>query len=151
MIDNVYKNYFQKFGIFTLFLVIVFGLLIYPSIISKKSWKNNLRKCVEQVLNENDKDSWELGKNIEIKNSFAINSECFEATKNKKNYSVIIIRVPTFYGPVSTVFTMDEYKNVEVVGFSSLHGRISKNLIANKYSKRFSYWEKKIPVILEEK
>lgn len=151
MIDKTYKNYFQKFGIFTLFLVIVFALLIYPSILSKKSWKKNLRASVEQVLNENDKDSWEIGKKIEIKNSFAINAECFEATKNKKNYSVIIMRVSTFYGPVSTVFTIDEDKNVDFVGFSSLHGRISKNLIANKHSKRFSYWEKKIPIILEKK
>lgn len=149
--EDSYKNYFKKFGFFSAFLVIVFGILIYPMILSRKSWQKNLKTSIEKVLEETENKNILVGENIEIKNSFATNAAAFYAKnlQTDENFSVIILRVATFYGPVATVFKMDENKNVEFIGFSSLHGRIFENLMMNKYSKRFLYWEKRIPYILD--
>ena len=65
-------------------------------------------------------------------------------------YKAIILRIQTLYGPLPAVFIMDKEKNVQFVGFSSVHGIVAEQLINNSNSKRINYWKKKIPDILQD-
>lgn len=144
------KVFFIKLGIFTTFIAVIFGILVYSAILSRKSWQKNLKTCVEEVLDEKDSNNWTVGNAKPISNVFSVNAVCYEATNRKTGqiYTAVLMRVVTFYGPISVVFTVDSDENVEMVGFSSVKGRIAYNLISNRYSKRFEYWEKKIPEII---
>ena len=52
MAEITNKKFFTNYAFFLLILLVVFGILIYPAIVSKKSWNNNLRVSVQKVLNE---------------------------------------------------------------------------------------------------
>ncbi len=150
-----YKQFFKNFLILIGVMLVVFTLLIYLSIVSKKSWINNLKTAVEVVLDEKQPNTWSVAKNIEINNPFTMSSACFEA-RNRKNgemYKVMIIRVVTNYGPMAGVFSIDKENNVDFIGFSNLHGRIEKQVssMSTTTCKQINYWKKKIPLILINK
>ena len=150
-----YKQFFKNYLILIGVMLVVFTLLIYLSIVSKKSWNNNLKTAVEVVLDEKQPNTWSVGKNIEINNPFTISGACYEA-RNRKNgevYKVMVIRVVTNYGPMAGVFSVDKVNNVDFIGFSNLHGRIEKQVSSMSTStcKQISYWKNKIPQILGNK
>lgn len=150
-----YKQFFKNYLILIGVMLVVFTLLIYLSIVSKKSWNNNLKTAVEVVLDENQPNTWSVGKNIEINNPFTMSGACYEA-RNRKNgevYKVMVIRVVTNYGPMAGVFSVDKVNNVDFIGFSNLHGRIEKQVSSMSTStcKQISYWKNKIPQILGNK
>ena len=62
-----YKQFFKNYLILIGVMLVVFTLLIYLSIVSKKSWNNNLKTAVEVVLDEKQPNTWSVGKNIDIK------------------------------------------------------------------------------------
>ena len=150
-----YKQFFKNYLILIGVMLVVFTLLIYLSIVSKKSWNNNLKTAVEVVLDEKQPNTWSVGKNIEINNTFTMSGACYEA-RNRKNgevYKVMVIRVVTNYGPMAGVFSVDKVNNVDFIGFSNLHGRIEKQVSSMSTStcKQISYWKNKIPQILGNK
>ena len=150
-----YKQFFKNYLILIGVMLVVFTLLIYLSIVSKKSWNNNLKTAVEVVLDEKQPNTWSVGKNIEINNPFTMSGACYEA-RNRKNgevYKVMVIRVVTNYGPMAGVFSVDKVNNVDFIGFSNLHGRIEKQVSSMSTStcKQISYWKNKIPQILGNK
>lgn len=150
-----YKQFFKNYLILIGVMLVVFTLLIYLSIVSKKSWNNNLKTAVEVVLDEKQPNTWSVGKNIEINNPFTMSGACYEA-RNRKNgevYKVMVIRVVTNYGPMAGVFSVDKVNNVDFIGFSNLHGRIEKQVSSMSTStcKQISYWKNKIPQILGSK
>ena len=150
-----YKQFFKNYLILIGVMLVVFTLLIYLSIVSKKSWNNNLKTAVEVVLDEKQPNTWSVGKNIDINNPFTMSAACYEA-RNRKNgevYKVMVIRVVTNYGPMAGVFSIDKENNVDFIGFSNLHGRIEKQVSSMSTStcKQINYWEKKIPQILNNK
>lgn len=146
-----YGNFFKSYGIFLGILAVFFGLLIYLSVLSQKSWRNNLRNSVSIVLNENEPESWNVGNFCPIQSPISFNSACYEI-QNKKNgeyYKAIILRVQTFYGPLSAVFTIDKDNVVEFKGYSSLHGRVANQIENSNSNKRINYWKSKIPEIIQ--
>lgn len=150
-----YKQFFKNYLILIGVMLVVFTLLIYLSIVSKKSWNNNLKTAVEVVLDEKQPNTWSVGKNIDINNPFTMSGACYEA-RNRKNgevYKVMVIRVVTNYGPMAGVFSIDKENIVDFIGFSNLHGRIEKQVSSMSTStcKQINYWEKKIPQILNNK
>lgn len=150
-----YKQFFKNYLILIGVMLVVFTLLIYLSIVSKKSWNNNLKTAVEVVLDEKQPNTWSVGKNIDISNPFTMSGACYEA-RNRKNgevYKVMVIRVVTNYGPMAGVFSIDKENIVDFIGFSNLHGRIEKQVSSMSTStcKQINYWEKKIPQILNNK
>ena len=150
-----YKQFFKNYLILIGVMLVVFTLLIYLSIVSKKSWNNNLKTAVEVVLDEKQPNTWSVGKNIDINNPFTMSGACYEA-RNRKNgevYKVMVIRVVTNYGPMAGVFSIDKENNVDFIGFSNLHGRIEKQVSSMSTStcKQINYWETKIPHILNNK
>lgn len=142
-----YKQFFKNYLILIGVMLVVFTLLIYLSIVSKKSWNNNLKTAVEVVLDEKQPNTWSVGKNIDINNPFTMSGACYEA-RNRKNgevYKVMVIRVVTNYGPMAGVFSIDKENNVDFIGFSNLHGRIEKQVSSMSTStcKQINYWKKK--------
>jgi len=149
--DISYKVFFRNYGIVVAFLVILFGLLIYISKVSQKSWRNNLRTTTQTVLDEYNPDKWIVGNNIRIKNAFSQSAALYEV-RNKKNgesYKTIIIRNQTLFGPIPAVFVIDNNGTVTFIGYSSVHGKIQNQLTNYNFNKRLSYWTDKIPEIIK--
>lgn len=149
--ENVsYKVFFKNYGIFLAVITVIFGILIYSIILSKKSWNNNLRIAVEKVLDEQDPNQWTIGNNRPIKNPLSLTSACYEVRNRRTGeiFNAVIIRVETFYGPLPAVYICDSENNVTFIGYSSLHGRIEKIIKSNSGDKRIEYWQKKIPYVI---
>jgi len=151
MAEITNKKFFTNYAFFLLILLVVFGILIYPSIVSKKSWNNNLRVSVQNVLDESQNGIWKVGAVIDIDKPIATSCAAYNITNKTDNSkaSAVIIRITTLYGPLPAVFI---YNNDEVTfaGYSSLHGRVKNQLMAGISDKRREYWQKKIPDILNQ-
>lgn len=144
------KLFFMNYGIFTGILVVVFAVLVYVIRVSHVAWNNNLKYSVEKVLEENEAGVWSVGSPIEIDNPLSLRSGCFGARNRKTGemYYVFITRVPTYYGPMGAVFTCSLDGKVKFEGYSSLHGRILKQINQNKIDKRLDSFAMRIPSIL---
>ena len=152
MIQNIsYKDFFIRYGIFVAILTILIGLLIYPIKVSQKFWTHNLRTTVEKVLDERNPNTWTVENSVNINNQFTTNAACYDARNRKTGdvYKAMIVRIQTLYGPLPAVFLIDNNREVDFVGYSSLHGVVNEQLMNNTNSKRIKYWIEKIPTILE--
>lgn len=145
------KEFFTRYGIFAGFLAVVFGLLVYVTLSSRKSWNNNLKVAVEKVLDDVNPNQWSVGNNVPIKNPMKMNASCYEARNIKDGtlQKAVILRTATLYGPQAAVFLYDDNNVVTFVGYSSLHGRINEEINYALNDKRIEYWQKKLPEILE--
>ena len=144
------KKFFRNYAFFLLVLAVIFAILIYMSLISRKYWTNNLAKSVQSVLNEYEEGMWSVQDNIDIEKPIGVISAAY-TIKNQKTNSIataIIIRVTTFYGPLPAVFIYTDTEEVIFAGWASLHGRVKIESTDNKSDKRLEYWQKKIPEIL---
>lgn len=152
MIENFsYKKFFIDFGIFLGMIIICFLIIFYAARLSKKSWQKNLLTSIEQVLDENESNTWTVGNYVQINNPLALTTVCYEAQNRKTGVlaKVVLMRVQTFYGPLPAVFLVFDNKDVYFVGYSSLHGRIAKQLTNKPSDKRISYWKSKLLEIIE--
>lgn len=152
--DNFsYKNFFKHYGFLLAIIVVLFLILFYSIYISRKPWQKYLKTQIETVLDETDPNNWTVGNFQKIDNPFCLNAAAYEARYKKTGdvFTVLIIRIQTFYGPVSAVFTVDKKDTVNFVGYSSLHGRVETQLENAFSDKRLDYWKKKIPEILVKK
>lgn len=145
------KNFFKNYAFFILILLVIFAILSYTVILSKKAWNKNLATAVQKVLDENEPDSWKVGNSITVNNPVTVNCAAYEIIniKNNTRQQAVIVRIVTFYGPVSAVYTYEEGQTARFAGYSSLHGRIKTQLMNNKSDKRREYWQNKIPDILK--
>ena len=145
------KRFFRNYAFFVLILVVIFAILTYSVIISKKSWSNNLANSVQKVLNEYENDRWTVEDNISINSPISANCAAYNIKdkKNNSNAKAIIIRVTTFYGPLPAVFIYEQKDDITFAGWSSLHGRIRRESLSSRSNKRLEYWKSKLPEILE--
>ncbi len=145
------KKFFKNYAFFILILLVVFSILTYFIIVSKKSWNNNLAITIQRVLDEKEADRWKVGEHIDINNPVTVNCSAYKLsdTKDNSEKSVIIIRIVNYYGPIPAVYIYDENDgSVDFIGYSSLHGRVQNQLMNNKSDKRREYWQEIIPSIL---
>lgn len=145
------KKFFINYAFFILILLIVFSLLSYFIIIARKSWNNNLAITVQKVLDEKEADRWKVGEHIEIYKPISVNSSAYKLSDNQDSSekTVIIIRIVNYYGPISAVYIYNHKDaSVDFIGYSSLHGRIQKQLMNTSSDKRKEYWQELIPSIL---
>ncbi len=151
MVEITNKKFFTNYAFFLLIIFVLFGLLIYPSIISRKSWTNNLRISVQKVLEEYE-EGWQINEAINVNKPVTTSCAAY-AVKNQKSgleAKAIIIRVTTFYGPLPAVFIYketDQKPEIIFAGYSTLHGRVKSQIDSSISDKRREYWEKKIPEI----
>jgi len=145
------KRFFINYAFFVLILVIIFGILTYSVVLSKKSWSKNLGNTVQKVLDEYEKGKWTVESNIQIDKPISVNCAAYNIVNNsdQTKAQAIIIRVTSFYGPIPAVFIYNEDKSVTFAGWSSLHGRIRLQLDSINSNKRLDYWQNKVPQILE--
>lgn len=148
-IDN--KKFFRNYAFFLLILLVIFGILSYSVVLSRKSWSKNLGLSVQKVLDEYQPATWNVEAVITLKSPVSINSSAYQI-RNKATGSMakaVIVRITTFYGPLPAVYIYREGEEVEFVGYSSLHGRIQTQLMNTNSDKRREYWQSKIPDILK--
>ena len=146
------KNFFKNYAFFILILIVIFTILSYSVVLARKSWTKNLASSVQKVLDEAEEGRWKVGNNITVNNPLTVNCAAYELTDSKDNskQQAVIIRIVSFYGPVSAVYTYKENdQQASFIGYSSIHGRIRTQLMNNKSDKRREYWQEKIPEILK--
>lgn len=146
------KKFFTRYAFFVVLLLIVFGILSYSAVLSRKSWTVNLGKSVQKTLDEYETGTWHVESPVNIDKPVSINSAAY-TVKNKNTGEekvAVIIRITTFYGPLPAVYLYDEVNGAIFAGYSSLHGRIREQLLAPKSDKRREYWQRKIPEILNQ-
>ena len=152
-----YKHFFILYGIIAAVVLAVFVILFYSVKLSRKSWNENLRTSVQNVLNSYEEGQWKVKEQVAINNSFASHAAAYKITNADSEEAVaVIIRIATFYGPFPAVFIYqqsEENVNDEAIfaGYSSLKGNILKQINAGTTDKRVSFWCKKIPYVLGKK
>lgn len=148
--NSLYKKFFINAGIFIALVGLSFFILFYSVKLSRKSWQKNLKLSVEKVLDEKEANTWTVGNFIPINNPFLLTSACYEVQNRNSGeiLKTVILRVQTLYGPLAAVFLIDE-KDVEFVGYSSLHGRIAQQIYNKPSDKRINFWEQKVLEIIE--
>lgn len=146
-----YKNFFKNYGFFLAIIAVVFLIVFYSVFFARKPWQKYLKIQVENVLELNEPNSWTVGNFQRIDNPFCMNAACYEAryTKTGDVYTAMILRIQTFYGPISAVFTVNKNNEVEFIGYPSVHGRIESLLLSSSSDKKLDYWKKRIPEIIK--
>ena len=148
-IDN--KKFFINYGLFLAILLVIFGMLSYSVVLSRKSWSKNLGNSVQKVLDEYEPKTWNVESAVTLKTPVSLNSAAYQI-RNKTDGTVakaVIVRITTFYGPLPAVYIYQEGQEVEFAGYSSLHGRIRNLLINTNSDKRREYWQSKVPDIIK--
>lgn len=147
--NNKSSSVLKSYGILILMLLLIFTVLVYFISISRKSWESGLKTCVENVLEEKYGNEWTVGDFVQIDNPIAVNAACYRIKNSEGiNGRAVIIKIATYYGPVSAVY-ISTGESVSFVGFSSLHGRIAETMMSNKKDKKILYWQDKIPQIIK--
>lgn len=148
-IDN--KEFFKNYAFFLVILLVIFGILSYSVVLSRKSWTKNLGVSVQKVLDEYEPSVWNVEAPVNLKKPVSVNCAAYQI-RNKTDGSVskaVIVRITTFYGPLPAVYIYKEGQEAQFIGYSSLHGRIKNQLVNNNSDKRREYWQAKIPDILK--
>lgn len=146
-----YKSFFKNYGLFLAIIAGCFLILIYSILVTNKSWQNNLKVCVERVLDESDPNIYSIENFKRINKPLSMTAACYDI-RNKKTGELnvaVIVRVASFYGPLAGVYVMDKDQNVVFKGFSSLHGRLANNINSINANKRIEYWKNLIPEIIK--
>lgn len=145
------KKFFKNYGVFLLILIVFVAVLAYLIFLSKPFWKDNLKVTVEKVLEEKQPGKWFVNDYIEINNPMTTSAAAYNiiSSDTKTEAKAVILRIITFYGPVSALYIVHDKENIEFVGIASLHGRISKQIGSSNNDMRIKYWAKRIPAFFE--
>ena len=144
------KEFWRLFGIFSGIIIVLFGLNFGFIKLTENKWERDLKKTVQNFLDEKYPDEWLVSDFISLENPFYMSAAAFNITSKKINKKAVavIIRTQTFYGPYPAVYIYEDEENSYFAGYSNIHGRI-KNLMEKQSSDIFiSHWQKKLPDIL---
>lgn len=146
------KELLRIYGIFSGILIFMLGIIIGAVKISERRRENKLRAAVVKVFSENTEDERQIGKFIKIKSPASLNAALYEINDLRsasKDYA-LILRVQTLYGPVPAVFLYNKDGGAKLIGFAAISGRIKRLLQDDSSNPRISYWEKRIPGIVND-
>ncbi len=146
------KELLRIYGIFSGILIFMLGIIIGAVKISERRRENKLRAAVVKVFSENTEDERQIGKFIKIKSPASLNAALYEINDLRsasKDYA-LILRVQTLYGPVPAVFLYNKDGEAKLIGFAAISGRIKRLLQDDSSNPRISYWEKRIPEIVND-
>ena len=146
------KELLRIYGIFSGILIFMLGIIIGAVKISERRRENKLRAAVVKVFSENTEDERQIGKFIKIKSPASLNAALYEINglrSASKDYA-LILRVQTLYGPVLAVFLYNKDGGAKLIGFAAISGRIKRLLQDDSSNPRISYWEKRIPEIVND-
>ena len=146
------KELLRIYGIFSGILIFMLGIIIGTIKISERRRENKLRADVVKVFSENTEDERQIGKFIKIKSPLSLNAALYEINDLRsasKDYA-LILRVQTLYGPGPAVFLYNKDGGAKLIGFAAISGRIKRLLQDDSSNPRISYWEKRIPGIVND-
>ena len=148
--DTFYREQFIKLGLFSAITVVLAGLLVFFTLISRNSWRNGLRDKINSVLEENSV-SIRAGEWVKLSSSlnFQVSAYKAESDRDEGMYAVIL-RTQSLYGPLASVYTFDSKKDrVVFAGYADIPPKIKDTLTDIAGKNQNDYWEKKIPSIIK--
>lgn len=145
------KQFFKNYGIFIFLTIIAISILVPITFASNRAWQNGLKVTVDKVLNE-EAVTWDIGDSIEINNPMINSCAAYNVQnfKTKEKAIAVVLRNTTFFGPLVGIFIYYSNDDIQFKGYSTLHGRIAKQVYDKPQNKRVEYWQKKIPSILDK-
>ena len=144
------KEFWRLFGLISAIITVLFFINFAFIKLSKNFWASGLKESVQTVLDQKYPDKWNVGDFKTIDNPFYSSAACYIITSRengRKGYAVII-RTPTLYGPYPAVFIKLKDSDFEFAGYSGLSGRIQKLMEERKSDIFISYWQSRLPKIL---
>jgi hypothetical protein len=143
-----YRKMIRQCLILSGFLAAFFVLLLLSTVLSRSSWKNGLRKEIQEVFAENLIDA-EISSWIKIKSVFTTQASVYSLTKKNpsdaENFAVIA-RIPTLYGPVAAVFLWSSAdENAKFLGLSHTDFSMAQKIESASLNSQIASWEKRIP------
>ncbi|MGN0728349.1 hypothetical protein [Treponema sp.] len=144
-----YKTILVKCGIFCGLIAAFFSVLILFVMLGRNSWKAGLKREAVQVLSENGLEKIKVGDWINSKTAVAVSACSYKAVAEdgKTEMFVVLVRVPTLYGPVSAVYVCSAEGRAEFVGLADVSGKTAEKICGNSENAQIEYWRKKVPVI----
>ena len=147
-----YKKLAIKAGIFCGMLTVFFGILITAAYFGRKSWRTGLRTEIEKVFAQNSFTEYSVGENVKLNSTLAVNCSVYKAESvEKKDFDAyaLIIRMPTLYGPVGSVYVYETKKSqTQFIGFAQIKGAINQSVQNAALNSQVKYWGQKIPKII---
>lgn len=144
------KEMLRAGGIFTLLLLVLFGLVVLFGLLSRKSLQNGARVYVQQVFERNGV-TYVPGEYDVTGNPFSYS--CYSFTvKGSENLHSVLIRMNTLYGPQLGVFLYNSIsRECDFIGFADMNSKASGALYENSVGAQLLYYREKIPSILQIK
>ena len=150
-----YKQLFARYGIFCGILVAMLGILILFTLLSRNSWKKTLAFEVQQVLQENSANNYQVGEKLQLASLFETVCAVFHLSsdnaRDTKQFYGVIIRITTIYGPLPAVYVYDsKNKTAHFIDFADMNNIASPRISENSMNSQISRWAKRIPSIVEK-
>lgn len=147
-----YKPQLIKTGIFAALIVVLGGLLISLTLLSRSFWRDGLRNKINSVLALQD-SGMKAGEWCKIDSNLTSQISAYRAvTENNQTADMYlaICRVNTIYGPLPAVFKLRSTAiRGEFVSFCDLSPRAEENITQISMKSQISYWEAKLPEVLK--
>lgn len=145
------KDLFRHYGIFLSFLIVIFGILFGMSILNKKFYSNGIKEEIQKVLNQQENAKYIIGKELKITSGIVNSAVLFElsSSESAEKYYALMLRTPTYYGPMPAVFIYNKNSGAKFAGYASLKGKVKLLLEENPNDVRITYWISKIPEIVD--
>lgn len=150
------KENLRVYGIFFGFIVVMTVILILLVSFSRDSWKKGLAVDIQNVLNENNENSYIVDKYVTVDSLISTSSAVYTLLKVGANpsekYYGIIMRVPSIIGPVPAVFvcSASNVNDLQFIGYSGDYGKTNDMIDFKISSGIMNYWKDMIPKITEK-
>lgn len=152
------KKRLMQCGIFFAILLILFGVLVFFTIVSRSSWQRGLEQQVAQTLSEHQHTYTIVDKDV-LDSPFVSSAASFLVTNGDSatplgasTEHAVIVRVPTLFGPLPAVYLYTEgEKTATFVAFATLDGKARAAVEANAKNAQIAYWATRIPKIVGDR
>ncbi len=156
MLDPKTKKTLITYSTFFGILIFMTSILVFFTIKAQDSWKSELGKEMQAVLDKYPSESYIVDKYIPLNSTLSTSAAAYSllkvgASPNDKYYG-IIVRIPSLIGPVPAVFLCNG-KNCEKVDFAGFAVDLGKAVSPAEYKISagiINYWKENITQIVKK-
>jgi hypothetical protein len=147
--NEVNKTRLIRFGIFSLVVLVLFGILSLFNFLTRSKWEKGLRLQVQTVLDAHG-ETCSVGEILKLHTGLTAGCAVYELSGGERDgCHAVIIRVATFYGPMPAVYIYDSKKEqCDFIAFATLEGRAKTAIESLSKPSQVSYWARRIPKIM---
>lgn len=145
------KQQIINYILFAGILIVLFGILLLLTVISKKSWNDGLKYQIQTVLDDAKPGTYIVQDALVVNSGFATSCGAYTVKKVKdggKQCTAAIIKITTMYGPMPAVYLNEKGEDWEFVDFACLSGKTAQQIKEMSMNSQIAYWKKRMPTII---